>query len=362
MRGDSKNDLYMSWSSDGASASSTCSTPLPHVSKGSSSDDVVVGDIIAPESPSETPSSPAQLDFYTYSRDDEEHAPVAELEKGEERKPSPWRWAIIIILLIGVGVVLYMVFGSKVLGTNDASNPAGNMTTAIPSAAPTTKPDTNMPSLTPTAAPAFEPPSVEDCIAIARGEAVEGQDQMMVERYEVVLDVALDSGGLEIQGILNRLVAEIRQIVLPEILGCGDANRKLMEIESGTEDHPSASRAIISMIRGGAKRQLTWTSSSSPSARYIMANAVISIRNPSGEWCAAGSGPLCYRVIVSLDMAFKSDDLKVLTVVQYIAEAFKTADSLADKLLLGSPFQKIFVRDVYPAFHTAIPTLSPSHI
>ncbi|KAL3937582.1 MAG: hypothetical protein SGBAC_007340 [Bacillariaceae sp.] len=222
---------------------------------------------------------------------------------------------------------------------------------------------TIIPSLTPTLTPSFGPPSVEDCIAIARGETLEEQDQMMVERYEVVLDVALDFGGLAIDGILNRLVAEIRQTVLPEILGCGDANRKLMEIESVTDGNPSAASVITTMIRGSAKRQLNplQSSSSLPSLRYFMANAAISIRNPTGEWCAAGSGPLCYRVVVSFDMAFKSDELKALTVVQFIAEAFKTSDSLADKLLLGSPFQKIIVRDVYPAFHTATPTLSPSH-
>ncbi|CAJ1936473.1 unnamed protein product [Cylindrotheca closterium] len=358
MREDSrKNDFYMSWSSDGADSST--STTLPHVMKGSSSDDVV-GDIVTPVSPSEAPSSPAaQVDFYTYSGDDEEGAVGELVDTKSEAKSHRWKGLIVILLLLALGFGLYILFRNEAPGTKDASNPPWNPAD-MPSGAPTSESETVMPSLTPTTPPLYDPPSVEDCIAIARGKVIDGQDEMLVERYEVVLDVALDSGGIAIQGILNRLVAETRQIILPEILGCGDASRKLMEIESGADDNPSASSAIVSMIRGSARRQLSLPTS--PSSRFIMANAAVSIRNPSAEWCASGSGPLCYRVIMSFDMAFRSDDLKVLTVVQYIAEAFKSPDSLADKLLLGSPFQNIFVRDVYPAFHTAIPTLSPSHL
>lgn len=351
MRDGRKNDLYMSWSSDGELSAS--GTGLHVINGASSYNDSP--DIVMPVSPSEAPSGSAQGDFYTYSKDDDDQTTVKELDK----KSNPWKWVIILLLLAALGVGLYLWLVNRVADTMEDSGITAaptNENLDIPSTTPTTSPDTKMPSLAPTAPRIFDPPSAEDCIAIARGETLEGQDELMVERYEVVLDVAFDSGGLAIEGILNRLAAEIRQVILPEILGCGDADRHLMEIESASSD-------IISMIRGGAKRKLNplLSSSSSPSSRYIMANADVSVRNPSGEWCASGSGPLCYRIIVSFDMAFRSDGLKVLSVIEFIAQAFKTSDSLINKLLLGPPFQNIFIRDVYPAVHTAIPTMSPSY-
>lgn len=276
---------------------------------------------------------PPQVDFYSYSEDDE-NGMVQEQHSSKKICSKALICCLIILLLLGIiaavgiflldwGPLLGLKEESEAILENDEHTTAPNVDTS-----PTLEP--NESSFT------FEPPSPGDCVAITKGDAVEGQDQMLLEPYEVDLDISLDFGGTEFDALLNRLAFEIRQTILPEMAGCADANRQLMEV------------SIPSLIR--SNRQLN--------TRYAIGNAAVDIFNPLGEWCSAGSGPLCYRVVVTLNVALKGD-VNVMTVLNLITEAFDD-DSLVSKLDLGSPFQSIVLKNVLPAFATPTPTFQPT--
>jgi hypothetical protein len=324
-----KNDLYMSWSSE-SSASSTLELGIK-TSNSSSESQQQEDDRIDPLQE----INPQQIDFYSYSGDAEDQAMVQEQEETRKYCSIKRLICFLIVLVLFMGIVAAgIILDWGPLAVNNEKSDA-----TLENDDPTVAPTKDRSSTAPSTAPAefiYEPPSHEDCLAIAKGDAVEGQEQMLVEQYEVDLDVALDFGGTSFDALLNRLAMEIRQTILPEMAGCADSNRQLMEI------------SLPSLIRGN--RQLN--------ARYSIANAAIDLVNPLGEWCSAGSGPLCYRVVITLDVALKGD-VKVMTVLHLITEAFG-GDSLITKLELGSPFQRIVLKHVLPTFSTPSPSFQPT--
>ncbi|CAJ1936459.1 unnamed protein product [Cylindrotheca closterium] len=113
-------------------------------------------------------------------KQDEEGA-VAERDSKGGAASHRCKGLIVILLLLALGSGLYMVLRSKAPDINkDARNdPSGR--TDFPSGAPRMESKTNMPSLNPTTPPMFGPPSIEDCIPIARGKAIDGQDEMLLQ-------------------------------------------------------------------------------------------------------------------------------------------------------------------------------------
>jgi hypothetical protein len=325
-----ENDLYVSWSSE-SSASSTLELGIK-TSNSSSEQQQEEDNNINP-----LPEiNPQQIGFYSYSGDDDDQAMVHEQEDNRKYCSRKRLICFLIILALFMGIVAFGIIldWGSIAGNNEESD--ATLENDDPTVAPTKDRSPTVPSTAPTESRIYEPPSPEDCVAITKGDAVEGQEQMFMEQYEVDLDVALDFGGTSFDALLNRLAMEIRQTILPEMAGCADSNRQLMEV------------SLPSLIRGN--RQLN--------TRYAIANAAIDLVNPLGEWCAAGSGPLCYRVVVTLNVALKGD-VKVMTVLHLITEAFG-GDSLVAKLELGSPFQRIVLKHVLPTFSTPSPSFQPT--
>eukprot|EP00980_Cylindrotheca_fusiformis_P024807 scaffold12503_cov143-Cylindrotheca_fusiformis.AAC.1 len=332
-RANRSNDLYVSWSSETSEDSSLplelgIKTPTSTATEGEEKDEVKS---MTPRSTNE----PQQIDFYSYS-EDEARGTGNEQEATKKKRCSWTRLACCLLLLVFLGILVSLVifFASwdwdSILALLGSKNDATVENDAIASA------PTSYPSAAPSESSPYEPPSLADCMAIVKGDTVQDQDQMLVEQYEVDLDVSLNFGGGDFDSLLDRLSSEIQQTILPELAGCEDSNRKLMELN------------LPLLIRGG--RQLN--------TRYVIANAAIAVANPLGEWCSAGSGPLCYRVVVTMDVALKGD-IKVMTVIRLLTEAFQ-AESLVSKLGLGSPFQSVVLKSVLPTFATPSPSSQPS--
>ena len=134
MRGDArKNEMYMSWSSDGESSPSkqAASKGLSVSNHGGTGTDAV-----APVSPSEAPNSPVEQTegFYTYSGDDDEEAAVGEeegpVQELEKEKLGNKKWVALVLLLTALGVGVYIWLGRR--HTKNA--------TRIPAAPPTSLP------------------------------------------------------------------------------------------------------------------------------------------------------------------------------------------------------------------------------
>ena len=105
------------------------------------------------------------------------------------RKPSIFRahkWKIILILLlliVGVLVAYISTDGFQSLSSDKAAVTGESPTTNSPSVSlrvsgDTDPPETMPPSSAPTQGLNFDPPLIDDCLAIARGEPVSGQDKM----------------------------------------------------------------------------------------------------------------------------------------------------------------------------------------
>ena len=85
-------------------------------------------------------------------------------------------------------------------------------------------------------------PSKQDCDAIRNGQDVEGQEEMDVLYFDVVIELTLDEEGNH-NGALTRLIVEVREELLP---GCTDSlsQRRLGHARGDNQDILQKSRQL----------------------------------------------------------------------------------------------------------------------
>lgn len=246
----------------------------------------------------------------------------------------------VLALLIGTGCAAYFLTKGKGGETAAPIPSTPNPTSKAPVSTP---PPTIKISLAPTLSPTksstkYDPPSEEDCAAIEKGEAIEGQEDLPQIQFVVTLDCSI-SLNTDMQLVAEELQLEIQRRIILELVGCIDpvADRKLLKSRQSSNDDP---------------------------LRYAIANSkVVNVRESSKEECQdPTSNWHCYRMEVIIDTFVKGDEAGYM-LKPTIDQAFS---NIKEKLGFGAPYQKIElftinVRDATPA-PSASSTMMPTII
>lgn len=179
---------------------------------------------------------------------------------------------------------------------------------------------TPSPTPSPSNMPAFTPsPSSSRCSGVAEGREVGWLDGLVIQQYDVFLDVIMTNDAQLTAQIIADFERKLRQVLLPALVGCDG------DVENSPTLFGYAQIGDAEVVNGGT--------------------------------CLPQSQQPCYHVVVHLD-------LHVISLVragdfsQDIQEEFEEAP-LVERLDLLPPFRKITVVDTV-ARYTPTPSSTPS--
>ncbi|CAJ1970429.1 unnamed protein product [Cylindrotheca closterium] len=266
----------------------------------------------------------------------------------EERKKRKKKITIVgvccIIVLVGAGAATFVS-----LTQDETTTPFENLedATSVPSSAP---------SNGPTVTQLYQPPSEDDCLAIATNQTIVGQENLEQTDFDIAFDVTLQSGcDLTAQDV-QILLDSIQQTILPSLAGCPTqtATRRGLRANKGNP-----------MIRGTVtqkQRQLAIGDS-----RFVISNG-FATGGVDSTFVCGDTQDSSHRIVVNLFLTLNGPveltDLVSLTFDQ-IADLLKNAgqegDNLKDPLGLNDSFSELrLVRVGDQDVPTAAPTPMPS--
>jgi hypothetical protein len=212
--------------------------------------------------------------------------------------------------------------------------------TRSPTPPPTPDP-TAAPSETPTSGPLFDPPSEEDCAAIANGDALTNQEGAIVKKIDLTIDVTfVPTSETDMNdALMDELMNAIQQYLMPLLVGCSVKDIRRL-------DAP--------VIRESRKLDT--------SLRYVILNAIANGEYLAEESCEEDAEAPCYRVSVNLQLFLKAET-RFFTLINFIAADFDgSTRPLVDRLGLADPFKTIELVGVSSLTPTEAPTPQPSSL
>lgn len=272
------------------------------------------------------------------------HMDSTEKVDDDERKSKRRGWIycsiLLLIILVAGGIV-----GGLLLSDNDNSDPqptsiaedATGAVTTVPTTSSTASPTADKP----TEESLYDPPTPEDCQAIANRSDLNGQDDIVVQSFDIDMDVSLlDPGGPSenmTEPLLRELEEKLHAYLIPALAGCNQTTE--------TDNN---------MLRRKQRRILA-------STQYAIANAKVLAEFSNGVPCKADAPQQCFRVVVNLILYLKGN-VDLLTLYGLISD--KVGDALLVPLLQleEPPFHHVeivFVRSNDP---TNVPSRSPTEM
>ncbi|CAJ1936577.1 unnamed protein product [Cylindrotheca closterium] len=286
-------------------------------------------------------------------------------DEARKKKPcwkSPKVLVLVLILLVSGGIaVFFALFGSKSeLTEKDAQLdfPAAPaiVTTSAPSGPPS-----NWPSSAPSVALKYDPPSLEQCEAIAKGEVTDEQQQSLTLKTVVVhMDALMDANdpdNIDTAVVASELQNAFQRVLVPALARCPfntDVGRRSLLGNSA--------------VRPGNKTFLRRELSNEP---YVVDAGVVTVEVSADVSCSQiAASPSCLFVSVILDL-YLHEDLKFWELIGLVSEASTSGDIINLTELLGlpsPPFIRLVITDSLPgndtdsptAFPTGVPSVSPS--
>lgn len=242
-----------------------------------------------------------------------------EVEEGEDiasTKPTEGRntcFVVVLLVVVG-GIVVGALFGSGTLGSE---------TSPLPSS-PTNSPTPSPPSSSPTEFLLYDPPSLEDCVAIANNGDVEGQIRYGIfKTVDIMLNVTVDSGSY-LPSLLWDLKSRIQEVISPALAGCAETER----------------RELSPMMRG-TRRNLSPT-------KFVVVNAWIEALYQDGRDCSyfASDGSECYGTLARMHLILKGEETDD-NLLMLLENSFGGDDLVAHLFLqTTSTFQKLELESV----------------
>lgn len=267
-----------------------------------------------------SPERPSDTALLTATRVDEDGGIIA--VAADPMKPKPRyccsvknRCLASTLLLLSLAAVALVT--SLLLVLRDQSDPKG-----LPL-------ESQSPNPPPTSFNDFDPPTIDDCLSIEAGRAVDGQNDNMIPRtFDVDLEVAL-APDANIFPLLSTLKEIMQRELSPALAECE-----------------------------GTRRYLRRTAEIIPS--YVVANAGFATVTPRNEACEDGAQNTCYRLTASLQLHLKRDQ----KTSKLIAHILDVTDRSAVALGLQAPFQSFNIIGVATTDQTdsvgLLPTFPPS--
>eukprot|EP00980_Cylindrotheca_fusiformis_P000462 scaffold115_cov123-Cylindrotheca_fusiformis.AAC.2 len=198
----------------------------------------------------------------------------------------------------------------------------------------------------------LDPPTQEDCLAIANGREISGQAELILKTFQVDMDVVLDQFEDDIVvPWLDILREQMQRIIAPALVGCHNnifhLRRHLRQRRKAEEQNKSDSYVIGNAIFDSIQAANSGQLSSSCTA-------------------IAAASDSCVRVTAHIQLfvvdstAVKLSQLMNRIMMVLLLEDEDTNTSLVDRLELNTPFVSIHMVGVTsrdPA--TASPTAAP---
>jgi hypothetical protein len=245
--------------------------------------------------------------------------PAQELDNhdGQHKRPLLLYFGCCLLALAAIGGVV----AAAVILVNDSSSssPSNIPTSLMPSQNEATESPTATDTSSPTKASIYDPPTPEDCLAIANGTALDGQDEMIARSFNIDMDIALDVGFNLNDTLLGDLEKRLQTVLAPVLTGCSDGS----------------------------------------SSNYVVGNAYIVVESKDDQPCEVDSEEPCFHAVAVL-LLYLQDEEKLLTLFGLISNVFGV-HSLVDILGLSSPFKHVEITFVSSNDPTAAPSLSPSN-
>jgi hypothetical protein len=220
---------------------------------------------------------------------------------------------LLALAAVGGGVAAVILVNDR-----SSSSPSNIPTTLEPSQNEATKSPTAADTSSPTTASIYDPPTPEDCLAIANGIALDGQDEMIARSFDIDMDVTLDVGSNLNDTLLGDLERSLQTVLAPALTGCSDGS----------------------------------------SSNYVVGNAYIVVESKGDQPCEVDSEEACFHAVAVLLLYLKGEE-KLLTLFGLISNVFGE-HLLVDTLGLSPPFKHVETTFVSSNDPTAAPSLSPS--
>ena len=260
------------------------------------------------------------------------------------RKLCGMFWCLVLLSIVGV-LVWKFAFDNK------DTEPI-----VIPPSTPTNQP-VDQPTFRPVQNPTeptfeFDPPTEDDCAAIAEGREIPDQDTLWKEEFDIEIDVVFDETPESMDSLMQTLKGRIQEVLLPALAGCPESQQERLLVSQ---------RDILRGTR-------SLNGSTDPSDVYLTANAKVTfIREMPSTACESSVEP-CYKWKVGLDYISKAN-VSVLTIITIIGRAFQS-QQLVTRLDLQQPFKTIDATHIKvrsssrppsakPSIATVRPTVSP---
>jgi len=255
------------------------------------------------------------------------NAAEEEEEEEEEEQPKSNRnrmiCCIILVLLVlggaGAGAGIALGGGSEDPAPLDIPPTDGNTDapkiTELPSASPSGSPTEFLP---------YPPPEPSDCVAMANGNEVSGQEEMLSKNFTITFDTVLTPRGNPAT-LGSRLEDSMQSKFVPLTADCQNIARRKLSVE-----------------------------------KYAIGNGIPRVTcsaNPSG--CTASAPELCYECLMTLELWLKDENIKNLNVITKIGTLLADDDLLQD-LDIGDLIAQLLPTEIAQRSPTNAPTVMPS--
>ncbi|KAL3937207.1 MAG: hypothetical protein SGBAC_007634 [Bacillariaceae sp.] len=260
----------------------------------------------------------------------QDDANAANEEERKKRRKRIIVAVVCVLLLIVAGVVTYFGLNrdtdtSTEEAVPDTATSGGTNTTnsSVPS---------NLPTDLPSSSPSefvfrYDPPSEEDCSAVANGETP-GGDALIQRNFLLPMDVVMSADKDEDE-TAQELKESIQTLLMPELLGCPSASAANRKLQTG-----------VPLV-----------------ANYVITNAIVDVQ-PSGS-CGRTEATPCQGVLVSIGLRLEGLE-RILTLMEMINVVFGYDQELVQKLNLADPYVEIILLTIDSLTISEAPSMIPS--
>jgi hypothetical protein len=180
----------------------------------------------------------------------------------------------------------------------------------------------------------YPPPGEEQCMKVANDQQVDGQEQMILKRFEVLMQITLDT-DTNFNLLIPELEEKLQSVLMPAVVGCG--------VEEELQNNKESDRSVIP-------------------TRYVVANGeVVSMTSWHIGNCNGGPPQVCYQLIAVINLFLNGEESNI-TLLNVVVRGLgiEGDENVVAALNLRPPFSKVLVLIISPILLTGAVTSAPT--
>lgn len=259
---------------------------------------------------------------------------IKESNSSSSNKWKLWLCGVLALIAIAGGVTGYLLGTQKEEATDSSIDrdivlPEDQLEDEV----------TSQPTGAPTEILLYDPPTEEECLLLADGDTINGQEDLETKNLALFIDMDL-SLETDMGTILDDLKVQLQRLLIPRLAGCSDLQRLLLE-----EDNSQSA-----FIRGSANARKLQVE------KYVVSNGLIDtvmLQDSSG---------LSFQIVVSFNLLLK-DSVRNFALYSLVGDSFNSIE-WTNGLQFAALVERIELTDVVATdptdSPTPMPTLTPS--